>query len=195
MLQILTGAARLTAIARQEGAEAVVYDTTGMVDATGGGILLKHAKVDLLHPEHLFAIQQDKELEPLLEPLGRSHRTAILRIPGSPAAQRIGVPSRRAHRAAQYSRYFSRLNRLQIGWGELAVFPAPAFRTNQLVAMEDQESFALGLGIVEQVNSESCGVTILTPLDSLKDVNALRLGDVAVEPGSFRDWQLQTLSW
>jgi polynucleotide 5'-hydroxyl-kinase GRC3/NOL9 len=195
MLQILIGAARLTAMARQEGVEAIVYDTTGFVNPVGGGILLKLAKIDLLHPEYLFTIQHDEEMEPLLEPLRRSHRTAIVRIPCSPAAQRIGAPSRRAHRAAQYSRYFSPMNRLRIDWGEVAVFPAPAFQPNRLVAMEDEDGFAIGLGVVEQVNPESYEVTVLTPLGSLKGVNALRLGDVAVDLESFQDWQLRFVSW
>jgi polynucleotide 5'-hydroxyl-kinase GRC3/NOL9 len=194
MLQILIGAARLTTIARQEGVEAIVYDTTGFVNPVGGGILLKLAKIDLLHSEYLFAIQHDEEMEPLLEPLWRSHRAAIVRVPCSSAAQRIGAPSRRAHRAAQYSRYFSPMNRLQIDWGEVAVFPASAFQPNRLVAMEDDDGFTIGLGVVERVNPESCEVTILTPLGSLKDVNALHLGDVAVDLESFQDWQLRFVS-
>lgn len=195
MLQILIGAARLTAIARQEGVEAIVYDTTGFVNPVGGGLLLKFAKIDLLHPEYLIAIQQDEEMESLLEPLRRSHRTALLEISCSPAAQRTGAPTRRAHRAAQYSRYFSQINRLQVNWSEMAVFPAPAFQPNRLVAMEDVDGFAIGLGVVEQIHPESCEVTILTPLSSMKNVNALRLGDIAVDLESFQDWQLRFVSW
>jgi polynucleotide 5'-kinase involved in rRNA processing len=195
MLQILIGAARLTAIARQEGVEAIVYDTTGFVNPVGGGLLLKFAKIDLLHPEYLVAIQQDEEMESLLEPLRRSHRTALLEISCSPAAQRTGAPTRRAHRAAQYSRYFSQINRLQVNWSEMAVFPAPAFQPNRLVAMEDVDGFAIGLGVVEQIHPESCEVTILTPLSSMKNVNALRLGDIAVDLESFQDWQLRFVSW
>jgi len=195
MLQILIGAARLTAIARQEGVEAIVYDTTGFVNPVGGGLLLKFAKIDLLHPEYLIAIQQDEEMESLLEPLRRSHRTALLEISCSPAAQRTGAPTRRAHRAAQYSRYFSQINRLQVNWSEMAIFPAPAFQPNRLVAMEDVDGFAIGLGVVEQIHPESCEVTILTPLSSMKNVNALRLGDIAVDLESFQDWQLRFVSW
>jgi polynucleotide 5'-hydroxyl-kinase GRC3/NOL9 len=195
MLQILIGAARLTAIARQEGVEAIVYDTTGFVNPVGGGLLLKFAKIDLLHPEYLVAIQQDEEMESLLEPLRRSHRTALLEISCSPAAQRTGAPTRRAHRAAQYSRYFSQINRLQVNWSEMAVFPEPAFQPNRLVAMEDVDGFAIGLGVVEQIHPESCEVTILTPLSSMKNVNALRLGDIAVDLESFQDWQLRFVSW
>jgi polynucleotide 5'-hydroxyl-kinase GRC3/NOL9 len=195
MLPILIGAARLTGIARQEGAEAIIYDTTGFVNPVGGGILLKLGKIDLLRPQHLVAIQRAEEMEPLLTPLRRSHRTSILEIPSSPSAQRIGAPNRRAHRAAQYSRYFSKMNRLQVKWDGMAVFPAPAFQPDRLVAMEDVDGFAIGLGVVEQVDPESSEVTILTPLDSMKHVNALRMGNVAVDVQSFQDWQLRFLSW
>jgi polynucleotide 5'-kinase involved in rRNA processing len=61
--------------------------------------------------------------------------------------------------------------------------------------MEDVDGFVIGLGVVERVDPESCEVTILTPLGSMKRVNALRLGDIALDLESFQDWQLRFVSW
>ena len=77
----------------------------------------------------------------------------------------------------------------------MAVFPAPDFQPNRLLAMEDRDGFAMGLGVVEKIDPQSCEVTILTPLSSMEQVNAIRLGDVAIDLQSFQDWQLRFVSW
>jgi hypothetical protein len=45
----------------------------------------------------------------------------------------------------------------------------------------------LGLGIVRQNDVKTGQVTLLTPLTSLAGVDTLRLGDVIVDPLTFRD--------
>ena len=64
MLQVLVGASRLGRAAYDGGAEVLVYDTTGLVDAALGGLALKLAKVDLLRPTAVFALQRALELAP-----------------------------------------------------------------------------------------------------------------------------------
>lgn len=81
---------------------------------------------------------------------------------------------------------------LLVGASRLAVFPAPHFSLNQLVALESAAGFALGLGIVQQHDVKASQVVLYTPLNSLAEVDALNLGDVAVEPGTYRD-QLQNV--
>ena len=60
MLAVLTCAARLLEAAHEAGAQAVIYDTTGLVEPARGGIHLKLAKIDLLRPAVLFAIQRQQ---------------------------------------------------------------------------------------------------------------------------------------
>jgi polynucleotide 5'-kinase involved in rRNA processing len=72
----------------------------------------------------------------------------------------------------------------------LAVFPAPNFSFNQLVALEDAEGFALAVGFVELADLHARRVTLRTPLASLDGVQALRLGDVTLDPKTFRDQPL-----
>jgi polynucleotide 5'-hydroxyl-kinase GRC3/NOL9 len=188
MLPMLVSAARLVQAARDASANAIVYDTSGLVSGVDGGVNLKHAKIELLRPSVVFAIQRDRELEPVLAPLRRQVRLVELRA--SPAAQRRDVPTRQAYRASQYARYFSAARSLTVDWERLAVFPAPRFVFNQLVALEDAEGFTLGLGLVELAELKARRVTLRTPLASPGKVNALRLGDVTLDPRTFRDQPL-----
>jgi polynucleotide 5'-hydroxyl-kinase GRC3/NOL9 len=57
MLQVLSSAARLMQAA---AASITVYDTSGLVDPKLGGAALKFAKIDLLRPTLVFAIQKDE---------------------------------------------------------------------------------------------------------------------------------------
>lgn len=185
MLQVLVSAARLAAAARQAGAGVVIYDTTGLVSAAGGGINLKLAKIDLLRPDLILALQYEQELEVLLEPLRRCRRAPVWDLPPSPSARLLGQAVRRAHRAERFARYFAGYRRLAVDWEKMAVFPRPVFEPGRLVAMEDGEGFTLGLGIMVQIAAGK--VLLRTPLASLEGVSALRLGDLEVDLNSFAD--------
>lgn len=189
MLPVLVGAARLVQAAQDAGADAIVYDTTGLVSPAQGGPALKLAKVDLLRPAVVFGIQRDQELEPVLGPLRRS-RVRVVELRPSPAVQPRDLLTRQAHRASQFARAFSAARPVRIDWKKLAVSPSPRFVFNQLVALEDAEGFTLGLGIVVSSDPALGQVRLLTSLDSLTRVQALRLGDVLVDLKTFRDQPL-----
>lgn len=57
--------------------------------------------------------------------------------------------------------------------------------------MEDEEGFLLGMGIVEEVQSEGRRAIIRSLLASLRGVSVLRLGGGEVDGQSFRDWSLE----
>ncbi len=185
MLSILVSASRLAAAAFAEGADALVYDTSGFVSPMAGGTHLKQAEIDLLRPSCVIAIQREQELEFLLAPLRRSRRLRIIDLPPPPQARRRDVSVRRAHRAAQFARYFARPSRVEVDGSELAVFPAPDFDLHRLVALENPAGFALGLGIIVGVRGTT--VKLLTPLDSLDGVDALHLGNLIVNPETYED--------
>ena len=189
MLPVLVGAARLVHPAQEAGAEIVVYDTTGLVNPVQGGPALKLAKVDLLRPAVVFGIQRDRELEPVLAPL-RHSRVRVVELRPSPAVQPRDLLTRQAHRASQFARAFSAARPVRVDWKKLAVSPSPRFVFNQLVALQDSEGFTLGLGIVLSSDPALGQVRLLTALDSLTHVQALRLGDVLVDPKTFRDQPL-----
>jgi len=190
MLPTLVGTHRLVYKAHQEGAAVVVFDTTGLVDPAFGGGALKRAKIELLRPAAVVGIQRGSELEHLLVPLRRSCRTRVIDLPASRAAHRREVPVRQEHRVTCFGRYFRVARSLEIEWQRLAVFPAPTFTLHRLVALEDGAGFTLALGIVTGCDLIRGVLTLYSPLSSLADVDAIRLGDLALDPRTFRESRL-----
>ena len=191
MLPTLVGAHKLVQKAREAGATVIVFDTTGLVDSAQGGGELKRAKVELLRPTAIIGIQRGSELEHLLVPLRRSRHTRVVDLPASWAARRREVPVRQKHRATRFRRYFESAHTLEIAWQHLAVFPAPVFTSHRLLALEDSEGFALALGIVIASDSARNTIALHTPPFSLTGVDAIRLGDLALDPHTFRESRLR----
>ncbi len=197
MLPTLIGVYKLARRAEELGATVTVLDTTGLVAPEQGGPALKQAKVDLLEPTVVFAIRRGSELEPILGPLRRSARTRVVELPAASAVRPRDMLTRRAHRARLFARYFADAYPLEISWARLAVFPAPCFERYRLVAMEDRRGFALALGIVLEADHARKALLLLTPAHSLNEVDALRVGDVWVNPetgedsrvGNENDWR------
>lgn len=187
MLPILAGAGRLCQAAREAGASAIVYDTSGFIAPDQGGLALKEAKINLLRPATVFAIQQGTELEVLLTPLRRSLRTQVISLQPSVAVRSRSQRRRQAHRREQYARYFDAARPLSLDWTRLGVFPLPRFVLHQLVAFEEAAGFALGFGIITEIEREARRVVLLTPLRSLDGVTALRLGGMTVAPEGYQE--------
>lgn len=187
MLAVLVGAQRLI---RAAGAKLTIYDTSGLIDPTLGGTALKFAKIDLLQPVVVFAIQKDQELEPLLQPLRRSRRTRLIVLAPSAAARRRNSPDRQAYRAGQFAHYFQSARRHALDWSRYGVFPYPQFVLNRLLALEDENGFALALGVIQAIDRPNRRIEVLSPLASLEGVASLHLGDLILEPGTFRDRRL-----
>jgi polynucleotide 5'-hydroxyl-kinase GRC3/NOL9 len=190
MLQLLTGAARLVRASRKAGAQVTIYDTTGLIDQNQGGLSLKLAKIDLLRPTVVFAVQREKELEYLLKPLRRTRRVHIEEMHPSSAAHQRDFTTRQLHRIKQFAGYFSTAQTINVIWPHVAVFPAPRFSPNRLVALEDAEGFTLGLGIVQQVDDDAKEVVLFTPLTSLDKVDAIQLGEVIIDTHTFEHQHL-----
>jgi len=70
-------------------------------------VALKNAKIDLLRPDAVFAIQRERELEPLLQPLRLSRRVQLIGLRSSPAVVRRDTSARRQYRARQFASYFT----------------------------------------------------------------------------------------
>ncbi|NOX60972.1 MAG: hypothetical protein GXP42_03355 [Chloroflexi bacterium] len=191
MLNMLVAAARLAAAVRKAGATHIIYDTSGLVDPASGGLALKWAKIDLLQPVAIFALQRERELEPLLAPLRRTGRARIIELPASPYVRPRDMRARRAHRARQFARYFASARSQTLHYRHLAIFPKPDFRFQQLVALESKAGFVLGLGVVQRVDLAERRLTLITPLTSFARVAALRLGDLLVDPISGHDEKMR----
>lgn len=188
-LPALVGVARLVQAAAEAHSPAthIVVDTSGMIDPQSGGLALKLAKIELLRPAAVFAIQEDQELEPLLRPLRRSRWTQVFMLEPAPAAGRRSREVRRAYRRSAFARYFASARLLEVSWKQLAVLPAPRFSLHRLVSIEGSDGFSRGLGIIVDIDRPGRRLQLLTPLLSLEGVTVLRVGDVRVDPQSFAD--------
>jgi polynucleotide 5'-hydroxyl-kinase GRC3/NOL9 len=190
MLPMMTGAALLERTARQAGVHSLVFDSDGLVEPAAGGLALKLALIDLLRPTVVFAIQREGELETLLTPLRRTRRTKLVELSPSLAVQSRSRSARQEHRAAQFAAYFKSARPLILNWSTIAILPYPRFSLHRLAALEDSGGFTLALGIVQGIDRQARQVTILAPLSSAQDVDTLRLGDLSLDAGTFRDQQL-----
>ena len=190
MLPMMTGAALLERKARQSGVHSLVFDSDGLVEPSVGGLALKLALIDLLHPMVVFAIQRKGELETLLSPLRKTRRTRLIELSPSQAARPRSRSARQSHRAAQFAKYFKSARTLTMNWSTIAVLPYPRFTLHRLVALDDSGGFTLGLGIVHEIDQPARQVTLMAPLSSLQDVDTLRLGDLSLDAGTYYDQQL-----
>jgi polynucleotide 5'-hydroxyl-kinase GRC3/NOL9 len=190
MLSVLVGAAKLVEFGFKSGAGVIVYDTSGLIDPISGGLALKNAKIDLLRPEVLIAIQREQELQSLIVPHRRSGRGKIIETKPSNFAYSRSIDFRRLNRQMKFADYFRASHETTLDWSKLAIFPSPVFRMQRLVSLEDGEGFSLGLGIVTRINRERKLVSVLTPTDCNEQINSLRLGDLLVDPINYYHEQI-----
>ena len=191
MLPMLVGGVKLIKAAEEGGKDLVIYDTSGLIDPNQGGIALKSAKIDSLNPSAVIAIQSEaSELEPLLYPYRRSKRIRIIDLKPSTVVLKKSQEHRLLHRSQLYRNYFKDSHFLTIDWNTCPIFPIPRFSMNRLIAFEDRNGFTVSLGIVTDLDRVKGQVTIYTPMQSMRNINAIRIGDMSLEITTFRDQRI-----
>lgn len=176
MLPVVIGAYRLQQKALALGAEVVVVDTTGMVDSAEGGRALKQWKIELLAPSTVIGLQRERELESILWPLRREARLRIVEWRVSPHVVERSREARIARRRAQLADYFRRARPCVVSLRQIAIYELERMAPGALLAFQDAEGFALGLGVVEEANHAEKAVIVRTPLPDLEEVATLRFG-------------------
>ena len=80
LLQTVVGAKMMVDAAFEKNADLVIVDTTGLIEGAIGNVL-KHSKVEILHPNHIIFIQQNSELDLLIRSLQNisTHKIHLLR--------------------------------------------------------------------------------------------------------------------
>ena len=184
MLPVVVGAHKLQAWACRQGATEIVMDTTGMVDAAGGGGALKQWKIELLAPATLFALARGAELEHILWPLRRRRDLRVRELAVAPAAREKVREARVAHRTDRFRRYFAGAGRLSVSLHRMPVTGLGGTIRGRLVAFQDKASFVLGLGVVEKLDPGRGMLGVRTPLSDLDGVTSLRLGSLRLDPAS-----------
>lgn len=127
LLSFTTIAAAKSAVdaALSERPDIVIIDTTGLVWGRTARFL-KNAKIELIQPTHIVALQRELELEHLLRPWEqlnlRGAGPAVVRAPVSPRAVDKSRRDRRAAREKAFKQYLSGSRPHDFDLGRLALF-------------------------------------------------------------------------
>ncbi len=106
---------RMVDEAKRRGSDVIIIDTTGAVRGRMGR-MLKTAKMDVLLPAHVVALQRENELEHL--PL-RHHGVPALRAPALPGARSRSRWERAFLRRQRFAQYLVNLEEQTISWDSL----------------------------------------------------------------------------
>lgn len=185
---VLTGLYRMKRFALREKADAVLVDTSGLIDPWHGGTDLKWAKVELFRPCTVVALTRERELEPLLSPLRHLPDVNLVELPVCDAVRLRTTEARRAYRAACYRAYFASAQRLPLVYRHLAVFPDLDFAPGRLAALEGRDGFVLVLALVDSASDSA--VWLRTPWSGQGQVTALRLGALRIDTETYLDARL-----
>jgi polynucleotide 5'-hydroxyl-kinase GRC3/NOL9 len=118
LLSAAASAHAMTAAARETGAEIIVIDTTGLIS---GGVAraLKSAKIRLLDPDILIALQSEDEAEHLLAPYAHRSRPRIIRLRQSRRTRPRTRDQRTARRQAKFRQHFADGREMAIKWDQV----------------------------------------------------------------------------
>jgi polynucleotide 5'-hydroxyl-kinase GRC3/NOL9 len=182
LLQVVTGVAELNRRAREEGADLVVVDTSGMVAGVHGQIL-KYHKVEMLKPDLVVGLQRGEELLPLLGVVQRFFATEVVPLGVHPDVVPTSVETRAENRERAMTRYFGgELHRFRVKPTVFMPALPPLFELEQLhrilVGLSDGAGATTGIGYLEHAPDEGV-VRLISPVAA--GPKALRLGSVRLE--------------
>ncbi|HID61903.1 MAG TPA: hypothetical protein EYP49_04060 [Anaerolineae bacterium] len=184
MLPTVVGAYKLQVKAQKMGAETLVVDTTGLVDRAAGGGALKHWKIELLQPSALVSLARGPELEHILWPWRRDRRVRVheLRVPKH--ARERDRETRIRYREKRFRNYFGKAGTLKVPIRSTVVFGIEGMSRGRILAFQDEEGFALALGVAQEYERNSQTLTVCTPLTSMEKVSSIRFGALRLDPAT-----------
>jgi len=180
MLPVLTGLARLCRRARSLGADPLLIDTSGLVDAASGGGALKQWEAELLAPLKLVALQRERELGHLLGPWLRDPRLRLRLLPVSEGVRRRDPEQRARRRSRLFARYFEGAAPFSVSLRQLAIYGWDQAQPGSLAGLIDGEGLLLRAALVRGRTDES--LELLGPIPSLAGAAALRIGRLRLDP-------------
>ena len=181
MLPTVIGTHRLQQRALELGVDAIIVDTTGLVDRAQGGKALKQWKVELLRPSVVIGLQRRGELEPILWPLRRAGWVRSVELPVSPHVVERSREARIGRRRQRLDRYFAGARVQRFALRQMAVYDMEQLAVGTLLAFQDAKGFVLGLGVVIDAGQPGGTVAVRTPLTDLAHVASVRFGAARCE--------------
>jgi polynucleotide 5'-hydroxyl-kinase GRC3/NOL9 len=182
LLPVVAGVARLHRRARDEGADLVVVDTSGLVSGITGQVL-KYHKVELLEPDLVIGLQRGEELLPLLGVIQRFFPTQVVPLGVHPDVVPTTVDRRADNRERAMRAYFSgELHRFRVKPTVFMPALPPLFDVpklhRMLVGLSNGAGAYTGLGYLEYTEDEGV-LRLISPVAA--GPKALRLGFVRLD--------------
>ena len=182
LLPVVAGVARLHRRAKDEGADLVVVDTSGLVSGITGQVL-KYHKVELLEPDLVIGLQRGEELLPLLGVIQRFFPTQVVPLGVHPDVVPTTVDRRADNRERAMRAYFSgELHRFRVKPTVFMPALPPLFEIPQLhrmlVGLSNGAGAYTGLGYLEYTEDEGV-LRLISPV--AVGPKALRLGSVRLD--------------
>jgi polynucleotide 5'-hydroxyl-kinase GRC3/NOL9 len=182
LLPVVAGVARLHRRAKDEGADLVVVDTSGLVSGITGQVL-KYHKVELLEPDLVIGLQRGEELLPLLGVIQRFFPTQVVPLGVHPDVVPTTVDRRADNRERAMRAYFSgELHRFRVKPTVFMPALPPLFEVPQLhrmlVGLSNGAGAYTGLGYLEYTEDEGV-LRLISPVAA--GPKALRLGSVRLD--------------
>jgi polynucleotide 5'-hydroxyl-kinase GRC3/NOL9 len=181
MLPTVIGAHKLQKKAQELGAEAIIVDTTGLVSRAAGGGALKQGKIELLEPSVLVGLARGPELEHILWPWRWDKRVQVHDLPVSEYVNEKTRAERITHREERFRSYFQRSRTLRVPFRQVVVFGIEMMAGGRLLAFQDEEGFAVALGVARAYDRQRRGLTVSTPLSSLEGISSIRFGSLKLD--------------
>jgi polynucleotide 5'-hydroxyl-kinase GRC3/NOL9 len=113
LLQTVVGVKMMVDAAFAQNADVVIVDTTGLIEGAVGSVL-KHSKVELLRPNHIIFIQQNRELDLLIRSLQNISTHKIHLLSRSKNVERKSKEYRRQFREDKFNEYFANCDIVEI---------------------------------------------------------------------------------
>lgn len=202
---LVDGTAELTALARRQGAQVVVVDTTGWVEGANA-VAAKLRKIRRLAPRHIVAIQRDREVEPILARVPEA--TIVHRLRPGGAVRRRSARERRALRERRFARYFAKAGPLLLDTRRIIFRRSTVYRGNWvlpsrvladvppdalrhlLVGLADRRGRMMVMGTIARAEPDLHRLSIVAPDVRPGAVRSLLWGILRVAPSGREDGRL-----
>lgn len=184
MLPTVIGAHKLQKKAQELGAEAIVVDTSGLVSRAAGGGALKQWKIELLKPSVLVGLERGAELEHILWPWRWDKRVRVYDLPVSEHVIEKTRTERITHREKRFLSYFQKAHALRVAFREVVVFGIEMMAGGRLLAFQDDQGFAMALGVARAYDRNGQELAVSTPLPSPEGVSSIRFGSLKLDPAT-----------
>jgi polynucleotide 5'-hydroxyl-kinase GRC3/NOL9 len=185
-LQTLTGIRRLSDRVLEEGAQKIVFDSSGYMD-TGAGREFHFQTLDLVEPDHLVALQRGNEMEALLASFTRRARPRVHRLAVSRATISRSPIQRQFYRQQKFNQYFKNAS-LQtlpldgIGFHGMVPSPdAPGSYCHLLIALCDRRGFVAALGIIEELDWAGGYLRLYSPPFESGQIASVQFGSIRLD--------------